>query len=371
MEELIGGNKMLSKLNKVVTLLSFTLSAQVLAETKAPLKEVNVCIPQSREELVILQVMLAKEKAMFEKNGIKANFIIKPFTDKLNISSFPQGEKDVKMLQNKNVSSLGLNRFKDEDKCDFITTSIESFFFKPQTMEKYKPLQLVAYGDSYDTNLVVSKDSPYKSLKDLKGKKIRVGFIATIVALEEMLKREGMSMNDVIINRTMMPTEVHAALESKKIDAAITYFPTMHALLTSGKVRIIKKDIYNNFMNTPSPKSLCFVDKKFNDKNPEVVAAFKKTLKEAQAFGNENPSQLALILKNHSKELKLSEWDISNANIEKINEIYTNVNSIDFENETMIFKGKKMTAFEILESYNDKLIETNYVNNKLDLSKWK
>jgi len=344
--------------------------SQLQAQTPKMLKEVNVCLPQIRTEIVLFQIILAKEKAFFEKNGLKVNFIIKPFIDESMYSFYPNSKVDTKAISKINFRSAGVNFFKDEDKCDVINTNIESFLLKPKAMESYQPLQLVAYGDSYDTHLVVDKDSKFKTLKDLKGKKIRVGFTSTVVALEEMLKSEGMSLNDVKLNKTAS-TELHTALKNKKVDAAISYFPSMHALLASGEVRIIKKDIYKNYLNTPSPQSICFIKKDFSKKNPDIVLAFSKALKEAQDFGNENPSQLAIILKDKSEELGFKKWDISNSTLEKINEIYTNVNAIDFAEQRLNFKGKQLSAIEILENYNQKLIELNYMKNKIDFSPWK
>ena len=331
----------------------------------AELKKINICIPQWREELVILNLLLAKDRGYFKKHNLEPNFVIKAFEPK---PITPGATKRMEITQTVGNNFTKIN--KELEKCDFATTSIETFYTNENLIAQVKPLQMVAYGGGYDTHLVVSKDSKINSIKDLVHKKIRFGLASTYVALDEALKKEGSSIMEVSMVDPGV-TQLLPAIRSGKIDGAISYFPTMQGLLASGEVKIIAKNLYGTYLKIPIPKSLLFTDKKFSEKNPELVNDFMDTMKEVQVYSNQNPSQLALVLKKHAVGLGLPEWNISTSNIEKIDEFYAKFTPIYFDEKKEVeIDGKKYSPISMIEGYNKLLKDKNYVTNVANFQSW-
>ena len=88
--------------------------------------------------------------------------------------------------------------------------------------------------------LMVKPDAPYKSLADLKGKRIAipVGSGAYII-FELYLAKKGLSNRDFqVVN--MKPGDMGSALASGQVAAALTWEPTPSILVTKGVAKVIQ-----------------------------------------------------------------------------------------------------------------------------------
>lgn len=92
--------------------------------------------------------------------------------------------------------------------------------------DKRIPVKVVAIGHRSGAVIMVRTDSPYKSFKDLKGKRVAVPsrFAVDYLFLRKMLKREGMTVKDIEIAE-MAPPDMPAALYAKAVDAYATGEP--------------------------------------------------------------------------------------------------------------------------------------------------
>jgi len=81
------------------------------------------------------------------------------------------------------------------------------------------------HNDGTHTGIVVRKNSPVKSVKDLKGKKVVVSSAKGSIAeylLAHALKQAGLSYSDVRV-QYLLPTDAQAAFTSGKVEAWATF----------------------------------------------------------------------------------------------------------------------------------------------------
>jgi len=162
------------------------------------------------------------------------------------------------------------------------------------------------------TALAVAKDSPIKSVKDLKGKKVAAtkGTDPYLFLLRS-LHQEGLKKSD-IEHVALQHADGRAALEQGKVDAWAGLDPLLAASEIDAGSRLIYRNVSFNtygFLNTTE---------KFAKENPEyvkkVIAAYEKARKWIIA----NPEETAKIVSEEAKlslpvaKLQLTRNDFSN-----------------------------------------------------------
>jgi len=92
--------------------------------------------------------------------------------------------------------------------------------------DKKIPVKTVALGHRSGAVIMVRTDSPYKSFKDLKGKRIAIPsrFAVDYLFLRKMLHKEGMTEKEFEVVE-MAPPDMPAALYAKAVDAYATGEP--------------------------------------------------------------------------------------------------------------------------------------------------
>jgi hypothetical protein len=274
-----------------------------------------------------------------------------------------------KLQSYKNLLAIRTNTNKVEkipSDCDFLVMTFGKLLKQNQsTVNNYKLLYSSFYGTTYDTNFVVSKNSNVKSAKDLVGKNVRLGQLGTLLAFKNMMEAEKISPESVKyleIDSTLL----EESLKNNKIAMGSTYFPTMQVALASGEVEIMKKNIFSTYLNSPYPQSLILVNKK-SSTNKELMDKYKAIISNVLATTAKSPMALGKTLKKHTKDLGMSEWNVSDSQIEKGDEFYSSISFVT-ENESIDFKGKKLTAKEALISTQRSLKDANFIANELDLN---
>lgn len=353
---------------KFISLLS---SAFLYSQVSMAASNVNLCLPSGREEVVIISMLMAKEKGYFQKHDLNINLIVAKNEQNKVIQMPKRAEKNLTAFKNSLMNSGIEKDFNIENKkCDISVINVESFLARPEMIPHFRPLHMVTYGESYDTNLVVSSDSKINSLKDLVGKNVRLGRVPTYAAIEKAMNEEGLKLNDFKSSREQV-TEILPALNQHSLVAAVSYFPTMPAMIATGKVKVLKASIYKNYLKIPIPKSVVVASTGFYQKNQDVIQRFITALSEAEDYGNKNPSQLAMVFKNTTKLMGMKSWEIKNNEIEKIDEFYTAFQPIFFNQKNVNIEGKNYSPISIIEDYNLLLRNSGYVSSVADFSSWK
>lgn len=100
------------------------------------------------------------------------------------------------------------------------------------------PLKIVSLGHRSGAVIMVRSDSPYRSYKDLKGKRVAVPsrFAVDFLFLRRMLAKEGMTHKDVEVIE-MPPPDMPAALYAKAVEAYCTGEPFGAAAQRAGYAR--------------------------------------------------------------------------------------------------------------------------------------
>jgi len=88
------------------------------------------------------------------------------------------------------------------------------------------PVKVVSLGHRSGAVIMVRSDSPYKSFKDLRGKRVAIPsrFAVDYLFLRKMLAKEGMDVKEVEVME-MAPPDMPAALYAKSVDAYATGEP--------------------------------------------------------------------------------------------------------------------------------------------------
>ncbi len=145
------------------------------------------------------------------------------------------------------------------------------------------------------TALVVAKDSPIKSLKDLKGKKIAATkgtdpFLFTLQALDTV----GLSKGDVQLVHLQHP-DGKTALERKQIDAWAGLDPLMASAQVQSGAKLLYRNVgFNSY-------SVLSVKENFAKQSPEAIEAVLKAYEQARQWAKANPDKLAELLARETK----------------------------------------------------------------------
>jgi NitT/TauT family transport system substrate-binding protein len=129
-----------------------------------------------------------------------------------------------------------------------------AYMLAPLVMDlttKKIPIKIVSLGHRSGAVIMVRTDSPYKSFKDLTGKRIAIPsrFAVDFLFLRKMLAREGMTPKDIEITE-MPPPDMPAALYAKAVDAYCTGEPFGAAAQAAGYATPLKmtRDEWRNYI---------------------------------------------------------------------------------------------------------------------------
>jgi len=106
--------------------------------------------------------------------------------------------------------------------------------------DKGIPVKVVALGHRSGAVIMVGKDAPYKSFADLKGKRVAIPsrFAVDHIFVRKMLKREGMTINDIQVIE-MPPPDMPAALLAGAVEAYATGEPFGAKSEMAGYARVL------------------------------------------------------------------------------------------------------------------------------------
>ncbi|MBD2535833.1 aliphatic sulfonate ABC transporter substrate-binding protein [Nostoc flagelliforme FACHB-838] len=146
--------------------------------------------------------------------------------------------------------------------------------------------------DGQSVSLLVPKNSPIQSVKDLKGKKVAfqkasIGHYLILRALE----KEGLKLSD-IESIGLAPPDANVAFSQGKVDAWFIWEPFVTRNVQNNTARVLTdggnglRDT-NNFIST---------NRKFYQENREVIKVFLEEVQKAQNWSKNNPKELSQLL---------------------------------------------------------------------------
>lgn len=134
-------------------------------------------------------------------------------------------------------------------------------------------------------SIVVLRDSPFKTLADLGGKKISTSGLhgQQTVAAQMVLKRAGVDLSRIQLIESPTPTQPDL-LKSKQVDAVITVDPYTTILQTSGVGRVLSWHFVESV--SEQPIGAWYAKAAFVKANAEAATRYAKTIREAIDYVN-------------------------------------------------------------------------------------
>ncbi len=156
--------------------------------------------------------------------------------------------------------------------------------------------KIVLLGSAWITDggyakVLVRKDSPYKTIEDLKGKKIanKIGS-GSYRALGDWCAKHGCKYSDFKILNTS-PAAIISALESGSVDAGIWFAPTTSIAVYRGIARILL-----DFKGANLGAATWAARKDYAEKHKDIMARFMAATVDAQELILKNPKKGAELL---------------------------------------------------------------------------
>ena len=139
--------------------------------------------------------------------------------------------------------------------------------------------------ESPDTMLVVRKDSPIKTARDLNGKIVTTTAVNDIAMVSIRAWMDANGGDSRTVRGVEMPfSAMPAALAQGRIDAADLRTPILQQALGSGEVRAIAQP-YDALAKTYL-QSVWFTTPEYARANPDVVSRFARAMHEASVYAN-------------------------------------------------------------------------------------
>jgi ABC-type nitrate/sulfonate/bicarbonate transport system substrate-binding protein len=293
------------------------------------LESIKVALTQKDLLITHMPFFVAIEKGFYAKQGLKVELV-----------SFAGGGDTIRGVTSKAVSFAGM-----------ASTDAAMIAFSQGV-----PIRFIA-GQAYTTtalNWIVKTDSPYKTIRDLRGQKIgftRPGAVGEFY-LQQILKKEGLSTSV-----TLVPVGDFAqnwtAAETGQIAAAQTNDPLQSKLIKQGKARILFRSM-DYIKETANADAFAMAD--YLEKNPETVRKYLRAMKEATAYIYQNPDEaIAIYSKATKTELDIARISFNNLAPDAMY-IYPRMAGLNYVNKSLEERGIIKKAIDL-----DKFVDRRFL----------
>jgi NitT/TauT family transport system substrate-binding protein len=147
--------------------------------------------------------------------------------------------------------------------------------------------------------LVVPEGSPIKGVEDLPGKTIAVNALRGLaeVVISRSLEKQGVDYRQVKLLEVPFP-EMPAALEQKRVDAALLTEPFLSAVLAEGGTQIDAPSVETvpNF-----PNGVYVAAENYLAENGDVVDRFARAMNTSLEYARDNPEEVRRIVPEYTE----------------------------------------------------------------------
>ena len=164
-------------------------------------------------------------------------------------------------------------------------------------------LVMVAPGDLWSddtTRLVVAKDSPIRTARDLTGKTIAVTGLKNLVtfAPQYWIDRNGGDASKVHFIELSFP-EMVPAMQAGRVDAAVTVEPFL--TISKDAIRPVTPALLGSLSRSPLQSAVWVAEARWAKQNASTVSKFADVMVKASVWANSNLRQSGQILAGFSK----------------------------------------------------------------------
>jgi NitT/TauT family transport system substrate-binding protein len=200
---------------------------------------------------------------------------------------------------------------------------------------KKLPVQIIAPGvfgdaskDKVWEDLLVKKDGPVKTAKDLEGKTVAVNTLNNIcgVTINASLEKQGVDISKIKYTEIPFP-EMNAALEKGRVQGACVVEPFVSQGKASGM-----KGIDPFYFNTAPDLTVAayFASKEYIAKNKDVVDRFVRAMEKSLDYSQSHPEAVRAALTEYTEipeeaaqKINLPQWksDLTTDTIEQLSQL--------------------------------------------------
>jgi NitT/TauT family transport system substrate-binding protein len=197
------------------------------------------------------------------------------------------------------------------------------------------PIQIISPGvsggatekDAWD-DLLVPKNGPVKTTKDLEGKTIAVNTLKNIceVTIKASLEKDGVDVNSLKFSEVPFP-DMNAALDAGRVDGACVVEP----FVSQGKAG--KSRGIDPFYERTAPNltvATYFTTKQYAEENADVVDRFVSAMTKSLEYAQSHPDEVRKVLLDYTEippeaaeAIKLPQWrdDLNEPTIEQLSDL--------------------------------------------------
>jgi NitT/TauT family transport system substrate-binding protein len=133
--------------------------------------------------------------------------------------------------------------------------------------------------------IIVKKDAPFQSLKDLKGKKVACPPGATSIILLKLIFADvGIDIQKDLTVQELEPRDQLQALAASQVDAVFAIEPTVTLGEEKGISRILEAESMETHIMNPIPIAGGVVTEKFAQSHPETIKRLKQAMERSIDF---------------------------------------------------------------------------------------
>ncbi len=159
------------------------------------------------------------------------------------------------------------------------------------------PIRIAAPAINQPFNVIVPKNSPIKTLSDLKNKKLATlpKITASYMSTLTVFRSAGIDPEKDMQMVFVTPDQVVGLLEKGEVDAGIVVSPLVYGILTNGKYRSIAdlEKVWEQKEGLPMPFVVVAVNDNWYKDNKETTKMFIKTFYDAAEMIQKDPTVLA------------------------------------------------------------------------------
>ena len=147
--------------------------------------------------------------------------------------------------------------------------------------------------------LVVPKGSPIQGVEDLPGKTVAVNALRGLaeVVISRSLEKQGVDYNEVKLLEVPFP-DMPAALEQKRVDAALLTEPFLSAVLAQGGTQIDAPSVETR----PSfPNGVYVASEQYIAENGDVVDRFARAMNKSLDYAQAHPDEVRRIIPTYTE----------------------------------------------------------------------
>lgn len=258
--------RLLVTMTKVVVLLLVALCGPASAQTQAGLLTIHIA---TSSDEVLASILYARNAGLFKAAGL-----------------------DVQV--EKQNSGAAIAAAVTSGTYDLGTSSIISLL---NARRRGVLFTIVAPGAAYDarqpiSELLVLKDSPIRSARDLDGKIVGIQSLSDLDTIATRAWADEHGGDSKTIQFVEMPMSAKAAaLEGHRLDAAIVGQPFLTQALDTGKMRVLSPALTS--IAPRFSQSAWFTTPQWAAVHADAIARFRRAVDKANAYTNEHHAEVA------------------------------------------------------------------------------